>query len=219
MKSKTVNVFRNSGPMPESKDEKLLNWIKSNLPKKRQSLYDFGAGYGTWTKQIADLGAFTDVNITEPDNVAYNYTKKTLGDKFNSSLEKYDLIISFAVLELLDLSTNSAQLKKFKDLLETERSKILILYNFYHRWSLRWILLWLVSLGNPKEYHQTKKFHRSYLSFKDFSRICDDNGFSISDWYAPSFYRGRGPSSKFLKMPWLFSTVFLALERKTTTSF
>ena len=218
MDPKTVNVFANTGPLPESKDEKLLTWIEANLPENRKSLLDFGAGYGTWTKQIAELGTFAKVNIIEPDQMAFDYTRKALGKKFHSSAKSYDLILAFAVLELLDLDENSSQLAKFSNLLDSDKSKVLILYNFYHKWSIRWILFWLVSLGNPRKYHQTKKFHRSYLSFRDFSEICDENGFKIKDWYAPSFFRGRGPSSKFLRVPGLFSTVFLVLERKSTGS-
>ena len=208
----SYKAFSNSGPLSRSEDEDLLVWFNKNLPKKRDSMLDFGCGYGTWTSQIANLGGFQAVKIIEPDNKAFEFTTSLLGDLSDQNNDTFDLVVSFAVLELFDIETQLSYLQDFKSQLTSPNGRIFLLYNFYHPFSIRWILLTILGLGNAKKFHLNNRFQRSFLKFSGFKKVCDEAGLNISDWYSPNLFRGYGPSSRKIKIPNIFSTVFVVLE-------
>ena len=87
------------------------------------------------------------------------------------------------------------------------------MYNFYHPFSIRWLLFAIIGKGNSKNYHDTKKFTRSYIKYSDFQVILNKCGLEVVDWYAPNLYRGFGPSSKFINLKYLYSNIFLSLKK------
>ena len=205
--------FKNIGQLPQCEDISLLNWIHSQFPVKTVSMYDYGCGYGTWTKQLSELGNFDAVNVFDPDIKAKENAILLLSQKFNENIDKFDFIMLFAVLELLSIEEQEEILIRLVDKMEDSSSRMMVMYNFYHPFNIRWLLFAILGNGSPTNYHNTKKFKRSYLNYSDFQVLLNKCGLEVVDWYSPSLYRGFGPSSKFINCKYVYSNIFLSLKK------
>lgn len=204
--------FQNNGRLKPYNNSALNKWLAECFDCQIHDLYDFGCGYGTWSSKIAKLSNAKHIYVKDIDEKAEKEAKDFLGASEASNEDKFDLIMSFAVLELLSEQQNADILSEFRSKLKSDESSILIMYNFFHILNLRWIIFAILGLGDPKGYHNTHRFERNYLTLKQFERICNAEGLYIKKWFAPRLFQFVPLSSKFLPIPSLYQTIFIHLK-------
>ena len=197
--------FKNKGSFKVAPDKQFLAWIKKTLPDYPR-IFDYGCGYGGWTNLISSIKC-SKVDVDDVDDAALNFTKNLLGQRYEKEgLQDINYIILFAVLELFDEDGQKDILKKMKVKMKGDK-RFIIQYNVYHPFSIRWILMFIRSLGRAKQYHEKHKFNRSYLNYKQVESLFNEVGLKVEDWYAPTLFRGLKVSSRIVK-----NKLFLALS-------
>lgn len=175
-----MSEFQNAGPLTIKVSRSLKRFFSRNISNSGL-MYDHGCGYGGWTKYISDT---FDMNaaIFDPDSDAHNYTKNLISNRFSNAEGPFDTIICFGVLELLEEADQELLLKKFKSSL---KGKLLVQYNFYNPFSLRWMILRLKN-GDPIKWHEENRFHRTYFSRNHIENIFMKSGFKIVEKCHPN---------------------------------
>ena len=169
-----MREFENVGPGQVRTSKALERFFVRNL-KDVDLLYDHGCGYGAWTDYLSQL-AGAQAAIFDPDADAYAHTRSVLGSRFSDSEGPYDAILCFAVLELFDEARQLELLREFAANLRGRR--LLVQYNIYNPLALRWLAIRLTR-GNPIEWHENSRFHRSYLKRSQVEALFRKAGFSI----------------------------------------
>jgi SAM-dependent methyltransferase len=175
-----VSEFQNVGPL-KIKAPWHLEKFFSRHTVGTKLIYDHGCGYGGWTNHMSMLTG-ANIAIFDPDADGCAYTKNLLGDRIVESDGPFDTIMCFGVLELLEELDQIALLKKFANSL---RDQLLIQYNFYNRFALRWIAL-KVKHGNPINWHEKNRFHRTYFLRNYVEAMFAKAGFRIVEKCHPT---------------------------------
>lgn len=89
----------------------------------------------------------------------------------------YDLIVCFAVLELLPENEQRKLLELLKNSLNPGKD-LIVQYNVYNPYSLRWAAIRILK-GDPKAWHQNFRFDRSYLNSRQVEYLFESSGFRI----------------------------------------
>ena len=166
--------FANAGPQKPRSPKALDAFFARHLAGVKL-IYDHGCGYGGWTDHIARLTG-AQAAIFDPDAQAHDYTKSLLAERFSDSQGPFDAIMCFAVLELLDEAAQLELLRQFaRDLRGT---RLLVQYNIYNPLALRWLAIRLRH-GDPVEWHERSRFHRSYMKRAQVEDLFRRAGFSI----------------------------------------
>jgi hypothetical protein len=171
--------FLNSGPLKVRPYPSLNCFFRRTLHGVR-TIYDHGCGYGAWTNYLSQLSG-ARVTVYDPDISAAQYTKNLLGDRSMESIGPYDAIMCFAVLELLTESEQKSLLLEFR----SKTNKLIILYNVYSPLALRWLVIRLLK-GDPIEWHEKNRFHRSYLTARQVESLFIASGFRIARRCTPA---------------------------------
>jgi hypothetical protein len=175
-----MKIFENKGPadvLPYPNVAKMIYNACSNA----SSICDYGCGYGNWIKYIMSI---SDAHISafDIDQGALEYTKRMIGNKWVDPEGSFDVILLFAILEILEPEEQRLLLLKLRSKLSRE---LLIQYNVYNPLSLRWLIIRCIS-KSPKEWHEKERFHRSYLSHEEVEEMFSLCGYKIIQRVAPT---------------------------------
>jgi hypothetical protein len=158
----------------------LWNLIRETV-EGRSALLDYGSGYGDWLQVFNRCNPHFRYQVYEPDAQARDCAEAVLPGRHDSSLSSFDRIVCFAVLELLPPTEQHRILREFRGRLRLGGS-VLIQYNVYNRLSPRWVAMALRSGGRAKQFHQSRRFDRSYLSSSEVEALFKRAGFRVVTW-------------------------------------
>lgn len=160
-------------------DSPYERWILEHVRGCR-SVLDYGCGLGMRSKWLVENEPQARVQLFDVNQAVQKDAERHLRG-FIEHFENYDLILVFAVLELLP--DEEAQIRLLSELREKllVHGKLVIMNCAYNPISERWLYLALLGRGNSKSFHEAYRFHRSYVSSGGFHRIIRRAGLRIVD--------------------------------------
>jgi len=161
------------------KDTPYEQWIRRHVRGSRFVL-DYGCGLGLRSKWLVEYEPQARVELFDIDGEAQREAEaRLLG--FTAHFDNYDLILVFAVLELLD--DEEAQVKLLSELKGRllDQGKLVIMNVAYNPMAERWLYLRVLGKGNAISFHEAHRFHRSYVSSGRFHQIVGQAGLRIVD--------------------------------------
>lgn len=213
----TIRRFTNRGYQPVCSLPSSVDAMLRRALAGRRSLLDYGCGYGGWLAYFLEVNKSCSYSTFDIDKSAEKHAQSIAPSRYQPRSRGFDAIACFAVLEILPYEDQLALLEKLSNMLEYN-GVLLIQYNTYNPMSIRWIMIWIASLGNPRQYHDSNRFKRSYLSPSDVERILQSCGMKIIE-------KERGPIfhkfprwfdrliSKMLRFDRIYSQFFYVLQK------
>lgn len=151
------------------------------------TLLDHGCGFGGWTGYFLKRNATFRFKAFDPDKEGEDYTRALAPDRCDQTLEQFDVILCFGVLELLPEADQVALLREFAAQLNPG-GRCLIQYNVFNLLAPRWFVFWLAGRGRPKAFHQRFRFNRTYFGYRKVADIFERGGFRIVEREVNGFW-------------------------------
>lgn len=214
-----VEQFRNIGPLAVPKlAPRLDRLFRLLLDGKPARVLDYGCGYGGWIKYIMSLNPEVRYRAIDIDAEALAYTRNLFPANFDESLAEFDIVMAFGLFELIPLEEQERLLEAFKGML-AHGGTLVLQYNIYNPFSIRWILLSLASFGRPKRYHLERKYYRTFLTISQIDAMFLRHGYRIAACETDklSHFLPSGLDSalrKIFRCRHFYSTLYYFLERR-----
>lgn len=157
---------------------RLEDRFRSLLGNPSPRVLDYGCGYGGWIKYIMSINPRTRYRVIDIDQDALAYTRALFPGQYDEGMSKFDVVMAFGLFELLPEDKQEALLDEFKAMLAPSGT-LLLQYNIYNPFSIRWILLTLAGMGRPKRYHLERKYYRTFLTIRQIDAMFARHGYRI----------------------------------------
>lgn len=175
-----IEQFQNVGPQVVPKlAPRLDRLFRSLLDGKAPRVLDYGCGYGGWIKYIMSLNPAVRYRAIDIDAKALAYTRDLFPANYDESLAQFDMVMAFGLFELIPVEEQERLLEEFKVML-VPGGTLVLQYNIYNLFSIRWILLSLVSFGRPRRYHLERKYYRTFLTISQIDAMFVRHGYRIA---------------------------------------
>lgn len=143
-------------------------------------LLDFGCGTGVWLRYFLQINPNLQYQVFDIDKRAETLARAIAPERLADSASRFDVIVLFAILELLTEEEQEEILRSIVEKLQPS-GKILVQYNIYNRLSPRWIALAFAGMGRARRYHSDQRYGRSYLTMQQAEAIFTRSGLTITD--------------------------------------
>lgn len=174
-----ADQFRNVGPLAVPKlAQRLEGLFRALLARDEPHVLDYGCGYGGWIKYIMSLKPQTRYRAIDIDQEALAYTKGLFPARYDESLTQFDAVMAFGLFELIPVAEQERLLEEFKAML-APGGTLVLQYNIYNPFSIRWLLLFLASRGRPKQYHLERKYYRTFSTIAQIDAMFIRHGYRI----------------------------------------
>jgi SAM-dependent methyltransferase len=170
--------FQNTGEIASPVLVPRLAAMLADAAHGKTALLDYGCGYGNWTAYFLGMAKHLRYSVSDPDKSAEGFAASLSPPRYDRFREHFDLIVCFAVLELLPEEDQRRLLGRFRDRLEP-CGELVVQYNVYNPISPRWLLMAVRSLGKARQFHEARRFHRSYLTAPEVETMFAKSGFRI----------------------------------------
>lgn len=171
--------FQNVGPLVVAKlasrlEKRFTLLFGAGLPR----VLDYGCGYGGWIRYIMSINPRTRYRAIDIDQDALAYTRELYPANYDGEMSQFDTVMAFGLFELIPVEEQERLLEEFKTML-APGGTLLLQYNIYNPFSIRWILLWLVSFGRARRYHLEQKYYRTFLTISQIDAMFARHGYRI----------------------------------------
>lgn len=171
--------FQNSGPLAVTKlAPRLQKQFRLLFAAGTPRIHDYGCGYGGWIKYIMSINPRTRYRATDIDQDALSYTRGLFPANCDEEMSQFDVVMAFGLFELIPVEEQERLLDEFRNML-APGGTLLLQYNVYNPFSIRWILLSLVSFGHAKRFHLERKYFRTFLTIPQIDSMFLRHGYDI----------------------------------------
>lgn len=152
-----------------------------------RTLLDHGCGFGGWTAFFLRRNSQFCYRAYDPDRDGEAHTRSLAPKRYDETLERFDVIVCFGVLELLPEAEQVALLRQFAGQLN-QGGRCLVQYNVFNLLAPRWFVFWLAGRGRAKAFHQRFRFNRTYFGYRKVNEIFARGGFTIVERQVNGFW-------------------------------
>lgn len=182
-----IQEFRNVGALEVKGLRPELEAMLERAIAGCRTLLDHGCGFGGWTAYFLKRNAGFRFKAFDPDQEGQAYTCALAPARCDQSLDRFDVILCFGVLELLPEAEQVALLRSFAAQLNPG-GRCLIQYNVFNLLAPRWFVFFLAGRGRAQAFHQRFRFNRTYFGYRKVAEILERGGFRIVEREVNGFW-------------------------------